>query len=263
MIKNQNNFREKFIRKLLGLTYRLDNSGGNSFDRNGEENFINSFVNLVNKKDPVIFDIGANIGEYSEILVKKFKEAKYSIHLFEPQKNCHTNLNKKFSNNKKTILNNFGLSNKEEIVTMFKNEEKSPFASLYKRNLEFYDLKMNVEEKIELKRADLYIESHDIKHINLVKIDVEGHELVTLDGFGKYLHSDFIDFIQFEYGGANLDSHTNLMDFYNLLEPKGFKICKIMKKNLEYRKYNPRFDNFVYQNYVAVSSVIFDSLISK
>ena len=111
-------------------------------------------------------------------------------------------------------------------------------------------------EKIELNTAAYYIEKNSIEHIDLLKIDVEGHEIKSLMGFGKYLNSNFIDYIQFEYGGANLDSHTNLLDFYDLLLPAGFKITKIMNGYLELRDYNPRFDNFVYCNYIAVSKNI-------
>lgn len=252
-IKKQNHFREKIILKLLGLVYRLDNSANGFFDKNGEENFVNQFTDFAKIKNPVIFDVGANIGDYSELLVKKLNRAECSLHLFEPQKSCFADLQQKFNENSSVTLNNFGLSNKEEIATIYKNEDKSGLTSLHKRNLDFYEMNMSLEEKIELKRADVYIQSKNIKHIDLLKIDVEGHELATLSGFGEYLNADFIDFIQFEYGGANMDSHTNLLDFYNLLLPLGFKITKVMPSCLELRDYNPRLDNFVYANYVAIS----------
>ena len=113
-----------------------------------------------------------------------------------------------------------------------------------------------------LKRIDDYIEANQIHKINFIKIDVEGHELKVLNGLGKFLNDDFIDFIQFEFGGTNIDSHTNLLDFYVLLEGRGFKICKIMPKFLEIRAYNHRFNNFEFQNYVAISNKIFDNLIN-
>lgn len=259
-IKHQNKIKERLIKKLLGLTYRLDNSANGQYEKNGEEHFINDFVAYAKNKKAVIFDVGANIGEYSEMLINKFESSKYQIHLFEPQKDCCTDLSQKFKNNQNVVLNNFGLSNTDNFVTIYKDVEKSALTSLYKRNLDFYNLKMGIEERIELKRADAYIEAKAVKHINLLKVDVEGHELMTFQGFGEYLNSDFIDFIQFEYGGTNLDSHTNLIDIYTLFESRGFKICKIMKNHLEYRKYDPRFENFIYQNYVAVSNSIFTSL---
>lgn len=255
-IKTQNKLKEKIIKKILGLTYRLDNSANGFFNKNGEENFMNQFIDSFKNKSPVIFDVGANVGEYSSLVVEKLNRKDYLLHIFEPQKSCFVDLQKKFIDNNKVFLNNFGLSKSEEITTIYKNNDKSGLTSLYKRNLDFYNLKMNIEESVELKRADNYIKFNNIKHINLLKIDVEGHELETLSGFGEYLNSDFIDFIQFEYGGANLDSHTSLLDFYSLLLPLGFKIAKVMPKHLELRDYDPRSDNFVYSNYVAVSNKI-------
>ncbi|GLI54154.1 FkbM family methyltransferase [Thermodesulfovibrio yellowstonii] len=101
---------------------------------------------------------------------------------------------------------------------------------------------------------DEYIEENNIKHIDFIKIDIEGHELKAFYGFGSYLNSDFIDYIQFEYGGANLDSHTSLMDIYKFFEERNFSIAKIMQKGLELRKYSPFMENFMYANYVAISN---------
>jgi hypothetical protein len=100
---------------------------------------------------------------------------------------------------------------------------------------------------------DEYIESKNIKHINFIKIDIEGHELRAFEGFGKYINGDFIDYIQFEYGGANLDSHTSLMEIYKFLESRGFLIAKVMRNGLEIRSYKPFMENFNYANYVAIS----------
>ena len=87
-------------------------------------------------------------------------------------------------------------------------------------------------------------------------MDIEGHELKAMEGFGNYMNGNFIDYIQFEYGGANLDSHTCLMDIYRFLEERGFNIAKIMPKGLVIRKYQPWMDNFNCANYVAVSTRI-------
>ena len=263
IVKKTNPWREKIISKLLGLIYRLDNTGSGNFEKNGEENFINQFVESNDKQPLIIFDVGANVGDYSQLLKDKLKTRKnYSLHLFEPQKSCFYDLKKRFDGDN-IIINNFGLSDSAEKAIVYKNEDKSEITSLYKRNLKFYNFDMDKQEEIELRKASDYIKESGIKHINLLKIDVEGHEIKALSGFGEYLNSNFIDYIQFEYGGANIDSHTNLLDFYNLLLPKGYKIAKIMPQYLELRDYNPRLDNFVYQNYVAISEKILEEISSE
>lgn len=77
--------------------------------------------------------------------------------------------------------------------------------------------------------------------------------MFAFKGFGPYLNSNFITAIQFEYGGANLNSHTTLMEIYTLLEDRGFEIFKIKPKYLQRRKYHPLMENYFYSNYVAIS----------
>ena len=101
-----------------------------------------------------------------------------------------------------------------------------------------------------------YIENKGISHIDFIKIDIEGHELKAFEGFGSYMNADFIDYIQFEYGGANLDSHTSLMELYAFFEKRNFSIAKIMPNGLLVRAYKPWMDNFTYSNYVAVSNKV-------
>ena len=153
-------------------------------------------------------------------------------------------------------LNNFGVSDSDSVATIYYDKEQSGLASLYQRNLDCYDLELNKSEEIKLRRLDSYIEENSIKHIDFIKIDIEGHELKAFEGFGSYLNSEFIDYIQFEYGGANLDSRSSLMEIYKLLTDRGFQISKVMPNGLELREYSPFMDNFNYSNYVAVSNKI-------
>ncbi len=248
-------FLKKKIRNLAWNMFNLiENNGIADFDINGEKFFIDNLFKTL-KKESIIFDIGANIGEYSLMLSKKAesKNIKIELHLFEPTKKCFEEINSKFSDKSNFYLNNFGCSDTECSAPIFYDKEKSGLASLYQRNLDYYDIKMDDFEEIILKRLDKYIDNKNIKHINFIKIDIEGHELKALGGLGKYLSNDFIDFIQFEYGGANLDSHTSLMEIYKLLKDSGFVIAKVMPNGLEIRDYSPYMENFMYSNYMAIS----------
>ena len=54
------------------------------------------------------------------------------------------------------------------------------------------------------------------QEIDIMKLDVEGHELDVLEGSRKTINS--IKLIQFEFGGCNIDSKTFFQDFYYFLK---------------------------------------------
>ncbi len=251
-------------RKIRGLAWKvfneIENNNDTDFARNGEKVFIDNLFKYFSNSEgrKVVFDIGANIGEYSSMLTEFSlkNNVQIDLHLFEPTESCFQILKQKFKNRENIYLNNFGVSNKIANATIFYDKETSGAASLYRRNLESYGLELNKREDVLLKRVDEYIEQNSLDHIDFIKIDIEGHELKAFEGFGQYMNCDFIDFIQFEYGGANLDSHTSLMEIYKLFKDKGFKLAKIMPNGLEIREYKPFMDNFQYANYVAISGRI-------
>ena len=250
------------MRKLRTLALRvflyLDNSGTSDFDSNGEKRFIDNLFRRVactRGDTTVFFDVGANVGEYTRMLVDKCATANFTpeIHVFEPTRSCFETVSAKFGGMDHVILNRKAISNKAEQVEIYYDVAGSELASLYKRNLDAYSTEMNRSETVEAIRLDSYIETAGIKHIHFLKIDIEGHEIAAFEGLGIYLNVDFIDFIQFEYGGANLDSHTSLMDLYAVFTKAGFVMTKVMPNGLEVRPYKPWMDNFQYANFVAVS----------
>lgn len=239
---------KKILRKILNM---IDNNNNCNIKTNGELRFTRDIKK--NYKTLTVFDIGANLGEYSS----EFLDCSdVFVHLFEPQVKCFNALLDKFKNNNSFILNNFGVSSSNKEAILYSDVEGSGLASLYERNVDSFNVKMDKTEKVILKRMDEYINTKNISKINLVKIDVEGHEMEVLKGFGSYLDSNFIDYIQFEYGGANIDSHVNLADFYKLFSDGGFVMCKIKRNDLEVVKYDQILEDFSYQNWVAVSKNI-------
>jgi len=254
--------RSSFIKKTLRnlawkIFNKIENNGNSVFEENGEKIFLENLFKTfkANKGRKIVFDIGANVGEYSFMLLENSQRhcVDLELHLFEPTKSCFGVISKKFGSKNNVILNNFGVSDCNATAKIFYDKEQSGLASLYQRNLDSYSLQLNKSEEITLLRIDEYIVQKNIKHIDFIKMDIEGHELKAFHGFGKYLNSDFIDYIQFEYGGANLDSHTSLLEIYEVLEKNNFVIAKIMPNGLEIRKYKPFMDNFQYSNYVAIS----------
>lgn len=210
--------------------------GYNNCDKktNGELKFINSLKDL-----RCVFDVGANNGDYSQMILDNFSA---EIHVFEPQKKCFEHLN-----NLNVIKNNVGVSDCNCDMPIYSVSEGSELTSVYKREIKsgtFSEI-----GKAKFIRLDDYIEKNNIKKIDLLKIDVEGHELSVLKGIGKYLNKEFIKIIQFEYGGCNVDSRTTVKELFDILS--GYQIYRITPRGIIKIKYSKKLENFNMCNYIA------------
>lgn len=258
MIVNQGSFKKSIRSLALRVFSRVENNGNCNFNTNGEKVFVKSLIEFFNKHfyDQIImFDVGANTGEYTKMLLDNSIHLNKgaSIHVFEPTGSCYQILEERFADCNRVILNKKAVSNDRRTACIYYDKPLSGLASLYKRNLDSFLIEMNQSEIVETIRLDDYIENSGVGHIHFVKIDIEGHEMAAFEGLGAYMRGDFIDFIQFEYGGANLDAHTSLMELYALFEKAGFLLAKVMPKGLDIRPYRPWMDNFQCANYVAIS----------
>lgn len=252
-------------RKLRGLAFRvfcwLENNNNMSFSGNGEECFIDASANYFAglKNIPLeIFDVGANRGDYTQILLEKLSKHNLfaRINVFEPTASCFQLLTTRYAATPNILLNQAAVSDASGLLQIYYDQQESALASLHQRNLSAIGMSLNQSETVQAIRLDDYIRAKQIAHIHLLKIDIEGHEMAAFEGMGAYFSGDFIDFIQFEYGGANLDSKTSLMEMFALFESRGFVVGKLMPRGVEIRSYQPWMDNFQYANYVAISKKI-------
>lgn len=128
--------------------------------------------------DEQYWDVGANIGTHSVFPAKKL--ANGHVTAFEPMpavsERLKTNLSKNVPTERWTV-EQVGLYSENGQTTMQAGSDDPGSGTHAISN------KGNV--KIELQRADNYIESNNIPDV--VKIDVEGAELEVLSGFGDYL----------------------------------------------------------------------------
>jgi len=110
---------------------------------------------------------------------------------------------------------------------------------------------MDFEEVVDIRTIDSFCLEKNIDHISFLKLDTEGNELNILKGAKNMINSEKIDFIQFEFGGCNIDSKTYFQDFYYLLNPR-YQIYRILENGLfPIKKYCETNEIFLTTNYLA------------
>src|SRR5260370_31745325 len=95
---------------------------------------------------------------------------------FEDSRKDEEELDENARNYKNVVLNNYGLGRQPGELDLFYDAVGSGLASLTKRKLDHFGLHMELSEKVRISTVDHYCSAHEIDHIHLLKIDVEGHE---------------------------------------------------------------------------------------
>jgi FkbM family methyltransferase len=172
------------------------------------------FVNNRKETPICIFDVGANIGQFASIAKTVLKGNPSSIHCFEPGRYAFEQLKANIKDDKRFHLNNIAMGKSVETSTLYYDEAGSGLASMTKRNLEHFGIDFGLSEPILVDTVDNYCERVRIDKIDLLKMDVEGHELDVLSGAAKLLEERRIYSILFEFGGCNIDTRSFLQDYF-------------------------------------------------
>lgn len=218
-------------------------------DNNSNPETNGEYIFLRDQLRGVVFDVGANIGDWASFALAT--NQKINLHCFEPSAATYDKLaQKKWPSN--VWLNNLGLGEVESVLELHIVDEGSGMNSLYARR--GVDAARAIKkEQINITTIDGYCEKKGISKIDLIKVDVEGHELAVFKGMSQMLAKGLVRAIQFEYGGCNLDAKVSLGDIWYFLKPHGFRLYKLYPEGPRHvEKYQQSLETFKYSNWVAI-----------
>ncbi len=213
-----------------GVSFKMINCGGEienqiftkGLGKTWEKDVYWIYKELCQISD-VLFDIGANTGIYS--LIAKSINRDIQVFAFEPSARIFEKLKTNIELNGNGIVSEqLAISNKSGTSLFYDTpNEHETAASLSSKKLKdayWYKGKVTEYEVPVIKLSD-YIKKNDIKQIDLLKLDIEMHEVEALEGLGEYLEA-FKPVMIIEVLNTQMTEKMN--SFFNLEDFKIFHL---------------------------------------
>lgn len=185
----------------------------------GEAGFLDQFLSRF--KVPVVFDVGANVGGYTREILMRNPRA--HVFAFEPHPTTFRSL-AKFDADPNVQTFNLALGDAEGELDFFdyRDEDGSSHASLYREVIERIHGRAAVAHRVKVSTLAAVAKACEVSHIDLLKIDTEGHELPVLRGAEALIRAGEVEVIQFEFNEMNVSSRTFFKDFWDFLPEYDF-----------------------------------------
>jgi FkbM family methyltransferase len=237
-------YTEAYLNILLGK------GSGTGWDLSGE---IRAALSTIRSRDPIVFDVGANQGDWSRSILERVPEAR--LVMFEPAQGCRRHLQSLVSDRVKLVPLAIGAA--PGTAQLWSSSETDGAASLHPRKDTYFAEAHFEPQQVEIISIDHYIAQTAVEQIDFMKLDIEGHELAALQGADAALSAGKVHALAFEFGAANLNSRTFFRDFWDYLKSRNFELQRIMPggRLLPVREYSEDLEYFRgVTNYLAVFS---------
>lgn len=228
----------------------------NAMSTNGEQD-IQAVVVAHAVSGDVVFDVGANKGEWSMALLQAAEVAgvDVEIHAFEPVPSTSTVLARQLSKSVKegkVKIHRQALSDEKGTATMHAepfDTGRSGTNSLLKQ-----DATEGAQEiTVDVVTLDSEAAELEVDRLLLVKCDTEGNDLNVICGALHLLAQEKLMVMQFEYNWRWVAAHAVLRDVFDLVGDFGYQVGKVLPGGIEiYPTWHPELERYFEANYVLL-----------
>jgi FkbM family methyltransferase len=179
---------------------------------------------------PVIFDIGANLGQSVAAFRESFPNS--SVHSFEPSPTVFRQLEANTKGLKDVYLNNAAMGSSEGKMVLIENADPG-MSSLLEVDQDCWG-KVTGRCEVEIDTVDNYCKQKSVTHIDILKSDTQGFDYQVFQGsrdmFARHgVHLIFVEFVfsQLYKGQARFE------DIHRFLIDQGFSLVAIYPMHLK------------------------------
>ena len=219
----------------LGLYYQINGYRFRNDQRNASQKEF--YAQLIGKDD-LVFDIGANVGQRSEI----FSQLARKVVAFEPQTDCVRHLKSRFRRAQNVTIKQLAVSENEGEATFYKSDSHnlssmSPEFISKVSAQRFKDNHWDEQLVVKTTTLDHIIDLHGAPRF--VKIDVEGFEASVLKGLTRA-----VPFVSFEYTPELIQEAAECVRLLHNISPDYlFNYCEgedlnfVLDKHVDYNEF--------------------------
>ena len=181
----------------------------------------------------VIFDVGANIGQSAIPLSKAFPYA--TIQCFEPSAKNFTALLNATKNNNKIICHQIGISDLNGTASLILSEDNTM------HHLSTSPSQSDHQEVINTVTLDDFYQSNKLApHLDILKIDTEGHDLHVLRGAKNLLEDQSIGVVYCEVSMNQSNTfHASFEKINEFMLGNGYSLLGIYEQATEWSEKKP------------------------
>mgnify|MGYP003382429245 CR=1 FL=1 len=247
-------FAQRMLQKNVQVSQELMGIGSGAGVSASGETVILDRLKKFTKGPYRIFDVGSNRGQFLTMALTHMQGQDVEVHCFEPGKQTFEHLVKTAAGKSKVHLNNIGLGAEQSEAVLHYDHAGSELASLTKRKLDHFGMSNEGSETVTIDTVDNYCAAKGIDRIDLLKVDIEGHELDCFKGAKGMFAKKAIGLVTLEFGGANIDTHTYFRDFWYFFEPLGMDLYRITPSGYLFKMdhYYETQEQFRTTNFLAV-----------
>jgi FkbM family methyltransferase len=194
-----------------------------------EDRITKAWLSLISPESTVI-DIGANFGYYGALAAQRTDKKKSKVIYFEANPHLIPYIRKTLAVNwinEQSVVENLGLAGKEGHATLHILKDYIGSSSLHTAGHidSFMHGKMYTEVSEEVKirtvTLDNYCKEHNVKNVDLIKMDIEGYEEDAYNGMRNTVKVSpnltlFVEFTKQSYDKPKIFYEKMLSDFGNI-----------------------------------------------
>lgn len=230
---------------LRGMHYGV----GADFAVTGEPQLVDR-VARAGSRPFLVYDVGAHVGDYTAMVIGRVPAAR--VVAVEPSPASAALLRSRFSDTAAVEVVETALAETPGTAPLYAEAAGSSQSSLFERAT--FEGRAGASTAVAVSTLDLLAAARGDRHIDLLKLDVEGSELLVLSGARQMLEAGRIDVIQFEFGGTNLDARSSLRDFFDVL-PEQYVIHRLLRDGLRrVQPWSEVWEIYTMNHYVATRS---------